>query len=145
VAEHPIQVKWTGDFQFIGTGSNKRSVVMSSKDDQNNTGVKPAEMLSLGLAACSAYDVVSILSKQRQEMTKLEVEVETKQEPDPPWTYTHFHLIYKLDGPKLKEASAKRAIELSLEKYCSVASTVSGKAEVSYELQIQETQSGGES
>lgn len=142
MAQNPISVKWTGDLQFLGTGSNKRSVVMSSKDEQNNTGISPSELLSIGLAACSAYDVVNILTKQKQELTKLEVEVNPQQEPDPPWTYTHFHLTFKLAGSNLKEASVKRAVDLSLEKYCSVASTVSGRAAIDYEIQIAETKSG---
>jgi putative redox protein len=142
VADNSIRIRWTGDYQFVGTGSNKRSVVLSSKDEQNNTGISPSELLPIGLAACSAYDVVNILTKQRQLLTELEVVVDPKQEPDPPWTYTHFHLIYQLAGPNLKESSAKRAVDLSLEKYCSVASTISGKAEISYELQINETRIG---
>lgn len=144
MSEHPVKVKWTGDFQFIGSGSNKRSVVMSSKDEQNNTGISPSEMLLLGLAACSGYDVVSILSKQRQKLTHLEVEIRAEQEPDPPWTYTLFHLIFKLSGPKLKDSSVQRAIELSLEKYCSVAATVSGKADITFEKHIVEVEASEE-
>ncbi len=131
-----VQVKWTGNRQFICTDSVKHSIVISSHDEANNTGMSPSQLLLLALASCSAYDVVNILQKKRLQLDGLDITVHGEQEPDPPWTYRQIHLKYVLSGPDLTGKAVEQAIELSLTKYCSVASTVSGKAEVTHEFEI---------
>ena len=131
-----VLVKWTGNKQFIGTDSGKHSIVISSHDEANNTGMSPSQLLLLALASCSAYDVVNILQKKRLQLNGLDITVHGEQEPDPPWTYRQIHLTYVLSGPDLTDKAVEQAIELSLTKYCSVASTVSGKAKVTHEFEI---------
>ena len=131
-----VLVKWTGDRQFIGTDSGKHSIVISSHDEANNTGMRPSQLLLLALASCSAYDVVGILQKKRLHLDSLDITVRGDQEPDPPWTYRQIHLKYVLYGPDLTDKAVEQAIELSLTKYCSVAATVSGKAEITHEFEI---------
>jgi putative redox protein len=131
-----VLVKWTGNKQFIGTDSGKHSIVISSHDEANNTGMSPSQLLLLALASCSAYDVVNILQKKRLQLDGLDITVHGEQEPDPPWTYRQIHLTYVLSGPDLTDKAVEQAIELSLTKYCSVASTVSGKAKVTHEFEI---------
>ena len=131
-----VLLKWTGNKQFIGTDSGKHSIVISSHDEANNTGMRPSQLLLLALASCSAYDVVNILQKKRLQLDGLDITVHGEQEPDPPWTYRQIHLKYVLSGPDLTGKAVEQAIELSLTKYCSVASTISGKAELTHEFEI---------
>lgn len=131
-----VLVKWTGARQFIGTDSGKHSIVISSHDEANNTGMKPSELLLLALGSCSGYDVVSILEKKRITLQRLEIEIRSWQEPDPPWTFREIQLTYHLAGEGLNPKAVEQAIELSLTKYCSVASTLSGRAKIDYEYVI---------
>jgi len=129
-------VKWIGNGEFVGTDSTKHSVVMSTQDEANGTGMKPSELLLVALGGCTAVDVVSILEKRREKLEGLEIHIEGEQDPDPPWTYRRIHLTYMFHGARLSEASVKRAIELSEEKFCSVRATVSGTAEVTSSYKI---------
>ena len=129
-------VKWIGNGEFVGTDSTKHSVVMSTQDEASGTGMKPSELLLVALGGCTAVDVVSILEKRREKLQGLEIHIEGEQEPDPPWAYRRIHLTYTLHGSELSEASVKRAIELSEEKYCSVQATVSGTAKVTSSFRI---------
>ncbi len=129
-------VKWTGDGEFVGIDSTNHGVIMSSQDGQRRTGMKPSELLLVALGGCTAVDVVSILEKRQQKLQGLEIHIEGEQDTDPPWTYRKIHLTYTLRGTGLSEASVKRAIELSEQKYCSVRATVSGVAEVTSSYRI---------
>ena len=129
------KVRWTGDRTFIGVDSTNHAVIMSSPDD--GVGMKPSELLLVALGACSSYDVVSILEKRKVALRKVEVEVSAEQEADPPWTFKKIHLKYILAGEGLTEDAATKAIELSEGKYCSVAATVRGKAEITWECVIE--------
>ena len=131
-----VFIKWTGNKQFIGTDSGKHSIVISSHDEANNTGMSPSQLLLLSLASCSAYDVVNILQKKRLQLDDLHVQVTSEQEPDPPWAYCKIYLKFILNGPDLTEKAVEQAIELSLTKYCAVAATVSGKADITHEFEI---------
>ncbi len=133
-----VNVKWVGKREFVGTDSSKHSVVMSSQDEENGTGMSPSQLLLVGLGGCTAYDVVSILEKKRQHLTGLEVKVTGEQEPDPPWTYRKVHVEYILRGKELSEKAVQDAIELSEQKYCSVSTTVRGSAEITYDYKIIE-------
>jgi putative redox protein len=131
-----VSVKWLEKQQFVGIDSTKHSVVMSSQDDENGVGMSPAQLLLVALGGCSSYDVVEILGKKRQRLTGLEVTVSGDQEPEPPWPYRQIHLHYKVRGRDLKEKAVQDAIELSQNKYCSVAATCRGSADVTYDYEI---------
>jgi putative redox protein len=90
------------------------------------------------LASCSGYDIVNILKKKRLNLQKLDVEVSPVQENDPPRTFREIHLTFRLKGGDLTEKAVEQAIKLSLEKYCSVASTISGKAKITNDFIIEE-------
>ena len=121
-------VKWIGGKKFVGIDSTKHSVVLSTPDE--GVGMKPSELLLVALASCTAVDVVEILHKKRLGLEALEISAEAEQEIDPPWTFRKIHLIYRLKGEKLNDRDVAQAIELSEEKYCSVASTLRGVAEI---------------
>ena len=130
------KVKWVGSKTFVGIDSTNHSVVLSTKDD--GVGVKPSEMLLVALAACSSVDVVDIIQKKRHVLTGLEVTAIGEQDPEPPWTYRKVHLHYKLTGKGITAKDAENAIRLSEEKYCSVAATIKGKAEIITDFEILE-------
>lgn len=130
------RVKWVEGRQFVGIDSTDHSVVMSSPKD--GVGMKPSDLLLVSLGGCTAYDVVSILEKKRQKLTGLEVAVSGEQDEESPWPFRKIHLYYTLRGKGLKEKAVRDAIELSEEKYCSVAATVRGVAEIDYEVTIIE-------
>jgi len=133
-----VRVKWVEKRQFVGTDSSKHTVVMSSQDEENGTGISPSQLLMVALGGCTAYDVVDILQKKRQQLTGLEVTVTGEQEPDPPWTYRKVHIQYVVRGKGLRDKAVHDAIELSEQKYCSVAATLRGAAEITYDYTIVE-------
>jgi putative redox protein len=81
-------------------------------------------------------DVVEILEKKRQQLNGLEIQVSAEQDSDPPWTFRKFHLKYILKGRGLTEKMVQQIIQLSEEKYCSVAATVRAVAQITYEFEI---------
>lgn len=129
-------VKWIGGKQFVGMDSTRHTVVLSTPDE--GVGMKPSELMLVALASCSAVDVVEILNKKRAGLTSLEISAEAEQEQDPPWTFRKIHLTYRMKGSTLTEKDAAQAIELSEGKYCSVAATLKGKAEITTSLIILE-------
>ena len=128
------KVSWLKDRHFVGTDSNNHSVVLSGQ--KNGIGVSPSETLLIALAACSSVDIVEILEKKRKKLTLLEVTASGEQDPDPPWAYRKIHVIYRLGGQGLTDKAVAQAIQLSQDKYCSVAATVRGVARLTYEYEI---------
>ena len=126
-------VHWLNERNFVGIDSTGHSVVLSGQ--KNGIGVSPSQMLLVALASCSSVDVVEILEKKRLKLTSLNVTITGEQDPDPPWTYRKIHLKYRLGGKDLKEKAVEQAIRLSQDKYCSVATTVSGVAEITTEFE----------
>jgi putative redox protein len=127
-------LNWLSGKRFVGIDSTNHSVVLSSKDE--GIGVKPSDMLLLALASCTAVDVVEILAKKRMSLSCLEIITSGEQDADPPWTFRKIHLKYRLDGEGLTEKAVEQAIQLSEEKYCSVAATVRGVAQITTEFEI---------
>ncbi len=132
------KVTWTGDMQFVGVDSTKHSVVMSTQDDANGTGMSPLQLLLVALAGCSAIDVVGILQKKRQDLHGLEINVKGERVENPPRFFRRIEVEYVVSGRGLKEKAVADAIRLSDEKYCSVAATVRGVAEITTSFRILE-------
>jgi putative redox protein len=133
-----VSVTWVHKRQFVGTDDSKHSVVISSQDEENGVGMNPSSLLLVSLGSCSAYDVVDILQKKRQKLTGLEISITGEQEPDPPWTYRKIQIHYTLRGHDLSEKAVADAIELSEEKYCSVAATLRCAAEITHSYELVE-------
>lgn len=98
--------------------------------------MKPSELLLVSVGACSSVDVVDIMAKKRQPLDMLEVSVTGEQDADPPWTYRKIHILYRVKGKGIQEKDIAQAIELSHTKYCSVATTISGVAEITTSFEI---------
>jgi putative redox protein len=131
-------VKWIGGKQFVGIDSTNHSVVLSTTDE--GVGMKPSELLLVALSSCTAVDIVDIMTKKRTPVDLLEISASAEQDADPPWTFRKIHLVYRVRGKGLQEKDVAQAIELSEKKYCSVASTLRGVAEIttSFELLPEE-------
>lgn len=127
-------VRWVTGKQFIGIDSTKHSVVLSTADE--GVGMKPSELLLVAVSACSGVDVVEILAKKRTPVSSLEITATGEQDADPPWTFRKIHLSYRLCGAGLTEKSVSQAIQLSEEKYCSVAATIRGVAEIVTDFEL---------
>ncbi len=129
-------VKWIEGKQFIGIDSTNHSVVLSTPKE--GIGIKPSDLLLIAVASCSAVDVVEILEKKRMTLTHLEISSSGEQDQDPPWTFRKIHMHYKIGGRNLTEKAVAQAIQLSEEKYCSVAATIRGTAEIITDFEILE-------
>ena len=132
-------VKWVDGAQFLGESGSGHSVVMDGPESAGgrNMGVRPMEMLLLGMGGCASFDVVSMLKKSRQQVVDCSAELEAERADAVPAVFTAIHIKFVVSGYNLKDAQVKRAVELSAEKYCS-ASIMLSKADVtithSYEL-----------
>jgi putative redox protein len=132
-------VKWVDDVMFLGESGSGHSVVMDGAPDQGgrNMGIRPMEMLLIGLGGCASFDVITMLKKGRQLISDCKTEVDAERVDAVPAVFSKIHLNFIVTGTNLKEAQVKRAVELSAEKYCS-ASIMLGAAGVdvthSYEL-----------
>ena len=130
-------LRWIpGGNRFVSTDSTGHSVVMSTPNE--NSGMKPSELVLSALAGCAAVDVVDILAKKRTPLSHLEVQVSAEQDADPPWTFRKIYVKFLLKGEGLTEKNVEQAIQLSEEKYCSVAATLRGKADIITSFEILE-------
>ena len=133
-------VKWVDGVMFVGESGSGHSVVMDGAAEQGgrNMGVRPMEMLLLGLGGCASYDVIAMLKKGRQQIVDCRAEVEAECADAVPAVFTKIHVKFIVSGNDLKENQVKRAVDLSAEKYCS-ASIMLGAAgvEMSHSYEIQ--------
>jgi len=127
-------VRWVTGKQFVGTDANNHSIVLSG--DNPHTGMSPSQLLLIGLSACTAIDVLNIMEKKRKPLSILEIIAQGEQDPDPPWAYRRIVLTYRVSGKDLTEKALSQAVQLSQEKYCSVAATVRGVAKIEARLEI---------
>jgi len=116
-------VRWQEAAQFVGESGSGHSVVMDGPPDHGgrNAGVRPMEMLLLGLGGCSAFDVMNILSKSRQVVSDCRVELKAERADAVPAVFTRIDLHFVVVGQNLKEKQVARAVELSATKYCSAS------------------------
>lgn len=123
------KVKFVSGMQFVGSADSGPALVMDAPPSVggNSSGPKPMEFLLMALGGCTGMDVISILRKKKQDVTNFELNVEGETAKDHPKAYTSIHIEYILTGKDISDEAVKRAIELSLEKYCSVGATL-GKA-----------------
>jgi len=125
------RVKWVEKMQFVGSlEDNGCSIILG------DGGISPMKLLLLSVAGCTAYDVVMILKKMREPIKGLEVEISGERKEEHPKVYTKVHIHYRIFG-NVKEEKARRAIELSQDKYCSASAQVKlSGAELTYSLEI---------
>jgi putative redox protein len=126
------KLNWIDGERFVAHASSGHAIVIDS-DRQRNTAPGPMELVLLGLCACTATDVVSILTKKREPFTGLEVRAEAERAQHPPTVYTAIKLIYTVSGAVSAKA-VEDAVRLSEEKYCSVAAMLKSTARITTEI-----------
>jgi putative redox protein len=128
-------IRFTGEDLFVGLTPSGHAVPVET-DSTRNRAASPMEMLLLALGGCSGVDVISILQKKRQQVTDYRIEVSGERREDHPRAYTRMFVKHVVRGRHVSEKALADAIELSDKKYCSVAATLRGTAEIitSYEI-----------
>lgn len=132
------KVKWVNGLQFVGETGTGHAVVMDGDKEVggNNTGMRPMELLLVGLGGCSGMDVASILQKKKQQVTGIDINVKGEKADSYPKKFTEIEMEFIVSGKDLSEEAVKRAVELSMEKYCSVKATLEGTAKISFSYRI---------
>lgn len=134
------RVKWVEDITFVGEADSGHAVVMDAavENGGNNRGMRPMEMLLMGMGGCTAFDVLLILKKARQPVTDCEVLVDAERATDHPKVFTRIRVHYRIRGKGLAEAHVKRAVDLSAQKYCAASAMLGKTAEISHDYEILE-------
>src|SRR3989449_11032867 len=128
-------VKWIGAQKFTATSPSGHSITVDS-DRESNKAPGPMELVLMALGACTATDIVIILEKKRQKLASLEVFCSGERAAEPPAVWTKLEIVYLLRG-QLDDKAVKHAIQLSEDKYCSVAAMLKKTAAVSWRYEIQ--------
>jgi putative redox protein len=130
-------VIYAGDEFFIGISPSGHAQAIDTKGDRH-AAPTPVEMLLISVAGCTAADVISILHKKRQDVKDYRVEISGTRKPDHPRAFIKFHVHHIVHGRNVSEKAVADAIQLSDEKYCSVAATVRPTAEITTSFEIVE-------
>lgn len=133
-------VKWLDHMSFVGESGSGHSIVMDGPPDDGgrNLGVRPMEMVLLGMGGCTAFDVVHILKRARQEITDCQVELEAERASEVPKVFTKIHAHYVVKGKNLDSKKVERAISMTAEKYCSVSIMLAETVEISHDFEVIE-------
>lgn len=134
------KVKLVSDMHFEGTSSSGHMLSMDAEDTSggHNKGFRPTELLLVGFGGCSGMDVISILRKKRQNVTGFEMNIKGEKAESFPHVYTEVHIEYVVKGKGLEKEAVERAVNLSLEKYCSVGATLGKTGKITHSYRIVE-------
>jgi len=132
------RIKWLDQMSFVGESGSGHSVVMDGAPEAGgrNLGVRPMEMLLLGLGGCTAFDVVSILHKSRQQMVDCAVEIEAERAGEIPKVFTKIHLHFIISGKDLDQKKVAKAVTLSADKYCSASRMLEKTAAITHDFEV---------
>lgn len=133
-------VKWLDHMSFVGESGSGHSVVMDGPPDDGgrNMGIRPMEMVLLGMGSCTAFDLVLILQRQRQAISDCQVDLVAERAAKVPKVFTKIHVHYIVSGKDLDENKVARAVKMTAEKYCSVSIMLSASVEISHDFEIVE-------
>jgi Predicted redox protein, regulator of disulfide bond formation len=132
------RVKLVDGMAFVGESGSGHAIVMDGAPEYGgrNLGIRPMEMLLIGLGGCTAFDVVQILRRGREQVSDCIVELEAERAETDPKVFTKIHVVYRVKGRKLAPAKVERAISLSKEKYCSASIMLGAVAEITHEWSV---------
>jgi putative redox protein len=135
-----IDIRWVQDAMFIGESESGHAIVIDGPQEGGgrNLGVRPMEMLLMGMGACTAYDVVHILRKGRHDVTDCVVELDGERADTTPKVFTSIHVRYVITGHHLQEEAVRRAVELTATKYCSATIMLSKVVDITHSYEIIE-------
>lgn len=133
------RVKWLDNMSFVGESGSGHSVVMDGPPEfgGRDLGLRPMEMLLLGMGGCASFDVVSMLKKGKQDLVDCEVNITAERADSEPKVFTKIHMSFVISGNDLSDNRVKRAVELSAEKYCSASIMLGKTAEVTHSYEIK--------
>jgi len=134
------RVKWIEGAAMLGEADSGHGVVMDGPPDYGgrNLGLRPMEMLLVGMGGCTEFDVLLILRKARQEVTDCVVELTAERAETDPKVFTRIHVHFILTGKGLSDKQVDRAIRLSAEKFCSASITLGGTAQITHDFEIRD-------
>lgn len=133
------RVKWVDGLMFVGESGSGHAIVMDGAPEHGgrDLGVRPMEMLLLGLGGCTGIDVMLILKKGREAVTDCVVEIDAERAETDPKIFTRIHMHYVVEGTNLNPAKVERAIALSAEKYCSATAMLGRAAAITHDFEIK--------
>ena len=135
------RILWTGGVSFEGSADSGHKVTMDGPLEHGgqNRGSRPMELVLIGMGGCTAFDVVHILKKSRQEVTDCVAEIDAARADTEPKVFTRIHVHFKVTGKKLDPKRVENAIKLSAEKYCSASIMLGKTAAITHDFEIIES------
>lgn len=130
------RVRWLEEKRFVGSASSGHAIVVDASDEKQ--GPSPMELLLMGAAGCTAYDVVNILEKKRQAVTGVEVQAHATRAENPPRVFVEIELEYIVRGHDVSAKAVEDAIRLSERKYCSATNMLGKTARITTRYRIEE-------
>jgi putative redox protein len=133
-----VKIKWVEDVMFVGQSGSGHSVVMDGPPELGgkNLGIRPMEMMLLGLGGCTAFDVMLILQRSRQAVSDCIADISAERAENDPKVFTKIHIHFVITGKDLKEKMVKRAVELSATKYCSASIMLAQSVDIIHDYEI---------
>lgn len=134
------KVTWQGKMAFNGISASGYPVPLDARPEEggDGQGLKPLELLAIGLAGCTAMDVISILQKKRQQVSAFDVSVHADRAEEHPKVFTDIEIVYRVTGKGIDPSAVERAIQLSAEKYCPAQSMLAKAAPITTRFEIIE-------
>jgi putative redox protein len=133
-------VRWIDGMMMVGESASGHAVVMDGPENLGgkNLGIRPMEMLLLGMGGCTTIDVMSMLKKMREEVRDCRAEISAERADDHPKVFTKIHIHFVVEGVDLDEKKVGKAIGLSADKYCSASIMLGKTATVTHDFEIHE-------
>lgn len=133
-------IKWIDGVSFVGESESGHAVVIDGPPSAGgrNIGMRPMELVLVGMGACSAFDVVSILTKGRHDVTDCQADLAAERAEEDPKVFTKIHVHFKVSGRGLRANTVERAVQLSAEKYCSASIMLGKTAAITHDFEIIE-------
>ncbi|MBI1933200.1 MAG: OsmC family protein [Ignavibacteriales bacterium] len=140
MAQHKAVVKQIQGISMVGKADSNHWIAMDGPENfgGNNAGTRPKELILIGLAGCTAADVISILEKKRIKLADFEIQISAESAESHPKVFTKIHLEFVITGKDIKETDVQRAIELSQTTYCSVTAMLQKSVEITHSYTIKE-------
>ncbi|HNV87396.1 MAG TPA: OsmC family protein [Methylotenera sp.] len=134
-----VRVKWVEGVCFVGESETGHAVVLdgASENGGRNIGMRPMEMLLIGMGGCTSFDVVTILKKARQPIVDCVAEIDATRADEIPKVFTKIHVHFVVTGNNLNATQVERAVKLSAEKYCSASIMLSKSVEITHDFEIR--------
>lgn len=135
-----VRIKWVEGVAFVGESETGHAVVLDGAPENGgrNIGMRPMEMLLIGMGACTSFDVVTILKKARQPIVDCVAEINADRADEVPKVFTKIHVHFVVTGAGLNAVQVERAVKLSAEKYCSASIMLAQACEITHDFEIKE-------